>query len=105
MDQQQIIEKLKRDILLRGFSKATEREYAARVRQFHKYFKKPVSELGEQEIREYLHYLAEEKKFSPSSVNMYNSALRFLYEVTLEQNKDFPMCPCCGLGRLSRAPA
>lgn len=93
MDQQQIIEKLKRDIQLRGLSKATEQEYAARVRQFHEYFKKPVSELGEQEIREYLHYLAEEKKLSPSSVNMCNCALRFLYEVTLEQNLNYKRIP------------
>jgi site-specific recombinase XerD len=93
MDQQFIIEKLKKDIQLRGLSKATEYEYCARVRLFHEYFNKPATCLGEQEIREYLHYLANDKKLSPSTVNTSNCALRFLYEITLEQNLNYKRVP------------
>lgn len=86
MDQHQIIERLKLDLQLRGYSKGTEKDYSERMRQFLEYFKKPAAELGEQEIREYLHYLKNDRNLSASTVNMCNSALRFLFEVTLEKN-------------------
>jgi site-specific recombinase XerD len=86
MDQQQIIEKLARDIELRGLSKSTNKEYCQRIKLFQEYFKKPSTELWEQEIREYLYYLRNDRKLSTSAVNMTNCALRFLYDVTLEKN-------------------
>lgn len=93
MNEQQIIEKLARDIELRGLSKGTEKEYCQRVKLFQEHFKKPAAELGEQEIREFLHYLRNEKKLSTSTVNMNNCALRFLYDVTLEQNLNYKRVP------------
>jgi integrase/recombinase XerD len=93
MDKQQIIEKLIRDIQLRGLSKGTEDEYCKMVKHFQEYFKKPATELWEPEIREYLYYLANDKKLSASTVNMCNCALRFLYGVTLEQNLNYKRVP------------
>ena len=93
MNQNQIIEKLIRDIQLRGFSKDTEKDYSAIIRRFQEYFQKPANELGEPEIRKYLLYLAVDKKLSPSTVNSCNSALRFLYEVTLEKNLNYRRIP------------
>ena len=75
MDKKEIIEKLVRDIELRGLSKGTEKNYCERINLFQEHFKKPASELGEQEIREYLHYLRNDKKLSTSTVNMCNCAL------------------------------
>ena len=43
-------------------------------------------ELGEQEIREYLHYLIQEKKASQSGVSQAYSALKFFYETTLKRD-------------------
>ena len=93
MDQLQIIQKLKRDIQLRGLSVDTEKDYCARVKRFQEYFKKPATELGEQEIRQYLHYLRNDMKNSASTVNGCNSALRFLFDVTLEQNLNYKRIP------------
>lgn len=93
MDQQQILQKLKRDIQLRGLSKDTEKDYSAIIERYQKYFQKPASELGEQEIRKYLLYLAVDKKLSPSTVNSCNSAIRFLYDITLEQNVNYKRIP------------
>lgn len=93
MNQQQIIEKLARDIELRGLSKSTEKEYCQRVKLFQEHFKKPATEIIEQEIREYLHYLRNDRKLSVSAVNMCNCALRFLYDVTLEQNLNYKRVP------------
>lgn len=93
MDRQQIMEKLKCDIQLRGLSKDTEKDYSAIIGRYQEYFQKPADELGEQEIRNYLLYLAVNKKLSPSTVNMCNSALRFLYDVTLEKNLNYKRIP------------
>lgn len=42
-----------------------------------------VAQLGTEEIRRFLSYLIEEKKASPATVNVYNSAIRFLFAITL----------------------
>lgn len=94
MDQNQIIEKLKLDLKLRGYSKGTEKGYCERIKLFQEYYQKPASELGEQEIRQYLYHMSNERKLSPSTVNTANSALRFLFEVTLEQNLNYKRIPC-----------
>lgn len=93
MDQQLIIEKLARDIELRGLSKSTNKEYCQKIKLFQEYFKKPATELWEQEIREYLHYLRNDRKLSTSAVNMTNCALRFLNDVTLEKNLNYKRVP------------
>jgi site-specific recombinase XerD len=49
--------------------------------------------MGEAEFRDFLRYLQEERKLSPASINTYNSGLRFLYEVTLEQNFNYKRIP------------
>jgi integrase/recombinase XerD len=93
MNQQQVIEKLARDIELRGLSKSTVKEYCQRVKFFQDHFKKPATEIVEQEIRDYLHYLRNDRNLSVSLVNMCNCALRFLYDVTLEQNLNYKRVP------------
>jgi site-specific recombinase XerD len=42
--------------------------------------------LGDQEIREYLHYLIKGKEVSQSAVNQTYSALKFFYETTLKRD-------------------
>jgi integrase/recombinase XerD len=93
MTQEEILEKLVKDIQLRGLSIHTEHGYSAKAKQFMRHYGKPAIELGEQEIREYLHYLANGKKLTPGSVNNVNSCLRFLFEVTLEQNLNYKRIP------------
>ena len=93
MTQDQILEKLVVDIQLRGLSHDTQREYCYKAKTFMQHFGKPATELGEQDIRDYLYYLTTVKKLSPSSVNTINSGLRFLYEVTLEQNLNYKRIP------------
>jgi len=49
--------------------------------------------MGESEIIDYLHYLATEKKLAPGTVNAYNSALRFVYGVTLDVTLNYRRLP------------
>jgi integrase len=93
MTQQEILEKLAMDIQLRGMSKDTEIEYVTRSRVFMRHFDKSADELGEKEIRIFLESLSKSGKLAPASINGYNSALRFLFEVTLEQNLNYKRLP------------
>jgi integrase/recombinase XerD len=93
MTKEEVLEKLKFDIELRGLSKNTLGEYYTKAKIFQDYFDKPASELGEKDIRQFLHYLTTEKKLTSGSVNSYNSGLRFLYGVTLDINLNSRQIP------------
>lgn len=93
MTKEEVLEKLKFDIELRGLSKNTLDEYYAKAKIFQNYFDKPASELGVKDIRQFLHYLTTEKKLTSGSVNSYNSGLRFLYGVTLDINLNSRQIP------------
>lgn len=93
MTKEQVLEKLKFDVELRGLSKNTKDEYFTKVKIFQNYFDKPATELGEKDIREFLHYLSTEKGLTSGSVNSYNSGLRFLYGVTLNVNLNCKQIP------------
>ena len=84
MTKEEILGKLKKDMELRGRSAETIQEYETKVRLYQEYYDKSADEMGIEEIQGYLHYLLTEKKLSASSVNTYNSALRFVYGVTLD---------------------
>ena len=95
MNNEELIQKMKEDMKLRGFSKYSYSNYLNKVKQIIKYFKKPMEEVTTKEIREYLMiYLKEKKKISERSVNYYNSVIRFIYDVTLDipiNKKQIPM--------------
>jgi integrase/recombinase XerD len=80
------IQKLLLDMQLRGMSPGTQQNYSNCVRTFQRYYGKPAAELGADEIRDFLYYLLKDKKLSTGTVNVYNGALKFLYEVTLQRD-------------------
>ena len=84
MTKEEIIAKMKADMELRNRSIHTQEYYLRMVRVFQEHFDKPADQMGENEIAEYLHYLLTVKKSHPNTVNMNNSAFRFLYGVTLD---------------------
>lgn len=95
MTNEEIIEKLKEDMEMRGFSKWTKESYLSKTRDIIKYFQKPLEEVTMQEQRDFLlKHLKEGRKLSERSVNYYNSVIRFIYEVTLDKiinKKQLPM--------------
>lgn len=95
MTNEELIQKMKEDMELRGFSKYTYDSYLGKTKDIIKYFKKPLEELKMEELRNYLlKYLKEERGLSERSVNYYNSVIRFIYEVTLDKvinKKQLPM--------------
>lgn len=93
MTREEVLEKLAMDIRLRGLSEDTVKEYVKRSKVFMRHFNKSAKEMGEKEVRIFLEFLSREERLAPSSINGYNSALRFLFEVTLEQNLNYKRIP------------
>ena len=95
MTNQELIQKMKEDMEMRGFSPHTKDSYERKAKDVIKYFKKPMEEVTTEELRKYLlKYLREERKLSERSVNYYNSVIRFMYEVTMDKlinKKQIPM--------------
>ncbi|MTI59297.1 MAG: integrase [Firmicutes bacterium] len=80
-----LINKMKINLQLRGYSLKTQEAYIRYIKQFYDYYNKPFEQIGTKEIRKYLYYLQIIKKYSDSYVNQNYSALRFLYKIVLNQ--------------------
>jgi site-specific recombinase XerD len=78
-----LYDQMKMDLELKNFSPKTVTCYLACMVQFVRHSGRPPVEMGEEEIRNYLHYLITEKKVSQSLINQTYSAMKFFYQVTL----------------------
>ncbi len=85
-------EQMQRDLQLRGLSPKTQRAYLDKARDFARYFKQAPDQLGEEQIREYLHYLLQ-KKVSDSTYRQAFGSLKFLYQTTMKQSVVFDKIP------------
>jgi integrase/recombinase XerD len=82
------IEKMCVEMRLRGLSEGSVTEYAKCVQNLQLFYGKPVTEVTENEIKGFLHHLVVKKKLAASTVNIYNAALKFLYQKTLKKAWD-----------------
>ena len=86
MTNQELMQKMKEDMEMRGFSIYSKQNYGSKAKEIIKYFKKPMKEVTIEELRNFLlKYLKEERKLSERSVNYYNTVIRFMYEVTMDK--------------------
>jgi site-specific recombinase XerD len=79
----ELCNKMTEDLQLREYSPKTSKEYVRCARGFVAYHRRPPTEMGEREIREFLLYLALERKIGAASRKMYVAGIKFLYDVTL----------------------
>ncbi len=71
---------------MRNLSPRTIKAYLWHMTEFTRYFGKSPDLLGEEEVRQYLHYLLDERKVSWSNMNIGYSALKFFYVNTLRRD-------------------
>jgi integrase/recombinase XerD len=81
------------DMTVRNFAPNTITCYLKQVSYFAQHFGKSPDRLGPEEIRSYQIYLAKERKVGISSRTVAVSALRFLYHVTLKQDRVIETIP------------
>jgi len=79
-------DQMRMDLELKNLSPRTRSCYLTWMKSFALHFHRAPDELGEQEIRDYLHYLIQEKKASQSGISQAYSALKFFYETTLKRD-------------------
>jgi integrase/recombinase XerD len=89
----QVLQRMKDDILLRGLSKNTLESYTLNARLFLDYCNRPVEQLNEHDIRNYLYHLINEKKVASQTVNTHSAAIRFLFAVTLNHTLNYLQIP------------
>lgn len=77
------------DLRIRGLSQCTIDTYIGAVERFARYFGRSPAQLGKNEIRAFQVHLICERHISTGTLNVYVSALRFLYTITL--GKDWEM--------------
>lgn len=80
-----LLNKLQRDLELKGFSPRTRQIYLNQTAAFLRHYNKKPEELGSDEIKEYLHNILTEKQRSSSAVNQAYSALKFFFIHTLDR--------------------
>ena len=88
-------DQMEMDMRLRRFSPKTITCYLACMKGVAKHFRKSPAELGDEEIRAYLHYLMEERKASQSVLVQTYSALKFFFENTLQKQWNAFRIPRC----------
>ncbi len=81
------------DLRIRGLAQNTIDTYVGAVARFAQYFGRSPEQLGKEDIRSFQVHLALERKVASSTLNIYASALRFLYKVTLGKDWDIKTIP------------
>jgi integrase/recombinase XerD len=80
-----VFEKLLFDMQLCGMSTVTQKNYVYHVKKFSQYCGKPLHETDINDVRQFLHYLRNQKKMGIGTVNYYHTCIRFLFQMTLEK--------------------
>jgi integrase/recombinase XerD len=91
--QEQVLLRMREDVLLRGLSESTLESYLMHARIFLEHCNRPVEQLNEHDIRKFLYYLINDQKAAPQTVNIYNAAIRFLFAVTLNRTLNYLQIP------------
>ena len=92
-------DRMKMDMELRNFSPKTIQSYLWCMRSFAGHYGKSPEDLGDEEIRNYLHYLLKEKMASQATISQTYSALKFFYGKTLGKDWNEGKIPRSKLGK------
>jgi len=82
----QNLEELKRELIIRKYSKKTINAYIYHNEEFLNFCKKEYKDIADEDIKNYLYFLNEKKNVSASTLNIAISALKFYYGEILKKN-------------------
>ena len=75
-------QQMQQDLQLAGLSERTQEAYLRAVRQLAAHFRQAPDQLTENQLREYLLYLKNDKQFAPSSLIVAACGIKFFYTHT-----------------------
>jgi integrase/recombinase XerD len=78
-------ERFIRELVIRGTSPRTQESYVGAVYGLAKHYHKAPDQLGDEELKNYMFYLASERKLAPASLNLTVCALRSFYDLVLQR--------------------
>ena len=72
-----------RELVIRGIASRTQESYVAAVYGLAKYYHHSPDQLSEEQIKQYIFHLAQERQWAPASLNQTVYALRSFYQLVL----------------------
>ncbi len=86
-------DQMKMELELKNYAPKTITAYLGHMTAYTKLFMKSPAEMGEEEVRKYLHHLKTVKKVSTSNINIAYWALHFFYVKTLHRDWNVEKVP------------
>ena len=80
--------RMHQDLQLAGLSERTQEAYLRAVRHLATHYHTPPRRLSEQQVRDYLHHLKNDRKFASASLAVASSGIKFFYSHTTP--RDWP---------------
>lgn len=80
-------EKMLAELQLRGITPRTQTAYLREIANLENYFNKSPEELGEEEVKEYLLHMLEDRGLSSGTYKYYAAGIKFLYRTTLNRGE------------------
>lgn len=80
-------EQMMQDLQLKGITPRTQKKYLREIGIMADYFDKPLEELGEKEVKEYLVHMIQTRKLSRGTYRCYVAGIKFLYKTTLNREE------------------
>jgi integrase/recombinase XerD len=80
-------EKMLGELQLRGITPRTQTAYLREIAKLETYFNRSPEELGEEEVKEYLVHMLEDRGLSSGTYKYYAAGIKFLYRTTLNRGE------------------
>ena len=80
-------EKMLAELQLRGITPRTQTAYLREIAKLENYFNRSPEELGEEEVKEYLVHMLEDRGLSSGTYKYYAAGIKFLYRTTLNRGE------------------
>ena len=77
-----------RELVIRGTSPRTQESYVAAVYGLAKHYHQAPDQISDEQIKDYMFYLASERKLAASSLNVTVCALRSFYQLVLHRSME-----------------
>jgi integrase/recombinase XerD len=74
-----------RELVIRGTSPRTQESYVAAVYGLARHYHQAPDQISDEQLKDYMFYLAQERKLAPASLNLTNCALRSFYQLVLQR--------------------
>src|SRR3989442_11447077 len=77
-----------RELVIRGIATRTQESYVGAVYGLAKHYHLPPDQLTDEQLKDYMFYLAQERELAPASLNLAACGLRSFYQLVLQRSRE-----------------